>query len=131
MTMVYGDPSKEVIGEVDCHDCQSAVTVKLNRNRIAYYYCPICSAHAKWGRATTNAMIAAHAKGGGAANDNDKGTDDVMVSAGEDDKRGEQIASDGHGGGRHGESAAGAGAGKRQRGRDSDPLFAGVFRRAA
>ena len=48
-----------------CNNCAGDVDVKVNKNRIAYYFCPHidaetatpCGHHEKWGRGRSNRMI--------------------------------------------------------------------------
>lgn len=42
--------------------CDHDVDLKLNKNRIAYYYCNWCSHHQKWGRADSQKLIAMYLK---------------------------------------------------------------------
>lgn len=56
---------KTEIARATCHGCGGTVTVKANKNGMAYYFCPhfdastgaACQHHEKWGRARSEKML--------------------------------------------------------------------------
>lgn len=52
-----------VLHKRECAGCKVAsVSVKLNKNGMAYYFCNECSHHQKWGRAHSQEMQTAYLK---------------------------------------------------------------------
>lgn len=50
------------IGTDTCHDCGHDCTIRLNKNRKAYYHCPGCYTHHRYNVAKSDEMRIAWAK---------------------------------------------------------------------
>ena len=49
---------KDVIAKRACFDCKEMVQIKLNKNYLAYYFCPHCNASHRFNRETSAELAA-------------------------------------------------------------------------